>query len=169
MKKIYGILVAAGVLLAMIPVSTMADPVTELSQDKMVQDTTGLRQRNNQKIQTVGYPSGDTSQKKVSLRGIWGYDGDSESDGYFGGRLIRKNRFVVFKGLCNTTGNESMSQVVGIMRHGFFNGKIVASNGSKCPITGLYRINKEKHLLKLRWMTPHESGWAVAKIIVHDQ
>ena len=38
MKKIYGILVATGILLAMIPVSAVAYPANEFGQDGVVQE-----------------------------------------------------------------------------------------------------------------------------------
>ena len=170
MKKIYGILAAAGILLAMIPVSAATYPGNDSSQDIVVQETEGFQQQIRQQSRTpMGASTADVSQKYVKVRGIWGNAGDNESDGYFGGRIIRKDRFGVFRGLYNVTGNESKGKIVGIMKRGYFNGRLTTSNGSKCHITGLYKIDKENHLLKLRWMTPHKSGWAVARITVPDQ
>ncbi len=169
MKKIYGILVAAGILLAMVPVTAMADPVTEYDSDYMMQENAELQLKNRQQMRTVGgEPTDDAQQKKIGLRGIWGYAGNNESDGYFGARITRRNRVGVFNGLCNTTGNESKTRIVGIMRHGYFNGRIITEDGGKCPVIGLYKINRESQLFKLRWMTLHGNGWAVARIILPE-
>jgi len=168
MKKIYGILVAAGILLAMIPVSAMAYSDTEFVPYAMEQENTYVEQLDEQQVYTADEPPDDGPQKKVVLRGIWGHAGDNESDGYFGARITRRNRVGVFNGLYNTTGNESKTRIVGIMRHGYFNGKIITEDGGKCPVTGLYKINRENQLFKLRWMTPHGTGWAVARIILPE-
>ncbi len=169
MKKIYRILVAAGILLAMIPVSAMADPVTEFDEDVMAQENTYFEQLDEQQIYATDGPPDDASQKKVGLRGIWGYAGDNESDGYFGARITRRNRVGIFNGLYNTTGNESKTRIVGIMRHGYFNGRIITEDCGKCPVTGLYKIDRENQLFKLRWMAPHGNGWAVARILLPKQ
>ena len=83
-------------------------------------------------------------------------------------RITLRNRVGVFNRLYNMTGNESKTRIVGIMRHGYFNGKIITDDGDKCPVTGLYKINRENQLFKLRWMTPHGTGWAVARIILPE-
>ena len=137
MKKIYGILVAAGILLAMIPVSAMAYSDTDFVPYATAQENTYVEQLDEQQLYVADVPPDDSSQKKVILRGIWGHAGDNESDGYFGARITRRNRAGVFNGLYNTTGNESKTQIVGIMRHGYFNGKIIAEDGGECPVTGL--------------------------------
>jgi len=168
MKKIYGILVAAGILLAMIPVSVMAYSDTAFVPYAMEHENTYVEQLNEQQLYAADGPPDDASQKKISLRGIWGHAGDKESDRYFGARITRRNRVGAFNGLYNTTGNESKTRIVGIMRHGYFNGKIITEDGGKCPVTGLYKINKENQLFKLRWMTPHGNGWAVARIILPE-
>ena len=168
MKKIYGILVAAGILLAMISVSAMAYSDTEFVPYAMAQENTYVEQLDEQQLYAADEPPDDGPQKKVGLRGIWGHAGDNESDGYFGARITRRNRVGVFNGLYNTTGNESKTRIVGIMRHGYFNGKIITEDGGKCPVTGLYKINRENQVFKLRWMTPHGTGWAVARIILPE-
>ncbi len=168
MKKIYGILVAAGILLAMIPVSAMAYSDTEFVPYAMAQENTHVEQLDKQQLYAADEPPDDGPQKKVVLRGIWGHAGDNESDGYFGARITRRNRVGVFNGLYNTTGNESKTRIVGIMRHGYFNGKIITEDGDKCPVTGLYKINRENQVFKLRWMTPRGTGWAVARIILPE-
>ena len=88
MKKIYGILAVVGILLAMIPVSTAAYPGNDFSQDNLVQEKEGFQQQIRQQLRTpMGTSSADASQKYVKVRGIWGYSGDNESDGYFGGMV----------------------------------------------------------------------------------
>jgi len=169
MKKMYGVLIVVGTLLAMVPVTAMTDSVTEYDLDYMMQENAKLQLKNRQQMRTVGGgPTDDAHQKKIGLRGIWGHAGDNESDGYFGARITRRNRVGVFNGLYNATDNESKTRIVGIMRHGYFNGKIITEDGGKCPVTGLYKINKENQLFKLRWMTSHGNGWAVARIILPE-
>ena len=168
MKKIYGILVAAGILLAMIPVSAMAYSDTEFVPYATAQENTYVEQLDEQQLYAADEPLDDGPQEKVVLRGIWGHAGDNESDGYFGARITRRNRVGVFNGLYNTTGNESKTRIVGMMRHGYFNGKIITEDSGKCPVTGLYKISRENQLFKLRWMTPHGTGWAVARIILPE-
>ena len=38
------------------------------------------------------------------------------------------------------------------MRHGYFNGKIILEDGGRYPVTGLYKVDREDQLFKLRWM-----------------
>ena len=111
-----------------------------------------------------GAPSSEAPEKKFAkIRGIWGFAGDNESDGYFGGRLIKNRRVLVFRGVYNKTGNESYGKIIGIMKRGYFNGRLVTPDGEKCKITGLYKIDRENKTLKMRWMTPHQMGWALAR------
>jgi hypothetical protein len=166
MKKMYGILIAAGILLATVTVTAMADPVTEFDSDYIMQENAELRLKNRQQMCNLsGRPTDDSQHKMVSLRGIWGHFGDNESDGYFGARITRRNRVGFFNGFYNTTGNESKIRLVGIMRYGYFNGKIITEDGGRCPVIGLYKVDQEKQLFKLRWMAPHGNGWGVARII----
>ena len=133
-----------------------------------IRDSKYVEQLDEKQLYDTDEPPENDPQKKVVLRGIWGHSGYNESDGYFGAEITRRNRVGVFKGLYNTTGNESKTRILGIMRHGYFNGKIITEDGGKCPITCLYRINRENQLFKLRWMTPHGNGWAVARIIISE-
>ena len=170
MKKIYGIFAVVGILLAMIPVSAAAYPGNDFGQDNLEQEKEGFQQKIRQQLRTpMGTSSADASKKYVKVRGVWGYSGDNESDGFFGGRITRKGRFAIFRGLYNVTSNESKGKIVGIMKWGYLNGRLTTPNGSKYHITGLYKIDKENHLLKLRWMTPHKNGWAVARLTIPDQ
>ena len=170
MKKIFGILAAAGILLVMFPVSVMADPVEVTGENAVDAKNYQWMYRNRQqKCYNEMRPISDDPEKQVCLRGIWGYSGDNESDGYFGGRITRRNRVGVFKGLYNISGDENKSGLIGVMRFCYFNGRIITSNGSKCPVVGLYKFDKEEQLFKLRWMTPHRDGWAVARIVIPEQ
>jgi len=171
MKKICGILIAAGVLLAMVPIATMAYPSVESDQDAIAQDQVALQQNNGVKSQLSDEQQIDinTSSGYVKIHGIWGYAGDNVSDGHFGGRIKKVKNVVHFIGMWNTTCNASKEKIVGVLNRGYFNGNVITPDGSKYRITGLYKVDKEKHLLKLRWMTAGKSGWAVGKIITTDQ
>jgi hypothetical protein len=167
MKKIVGMLVGAGVLLALMNVSAIAYPVVELGQDAAVCEKAGFQklERIRQHLSVAeGKPTADVLQNYIKVRGVWGYAGDNESDGYFGGNITRRNRVGLFRGLYNITDNESKGRIVGIMRYGYFNGRVITPDGDKCHVTALYKIDEENELLKLRWMTPLKAGWAVAKI-----
>ena len=107
-------------------------------------------------------PSSDKASK-VKFRGIWGYAGDNETQGYVGGFLGRRGRVGFLKGIWNTTDDSKRGGVAGILKRGFFNGKIVTEDGAS-RITGLYKINKEKQTLYLRWMTANNVGWAYCRI-----
>jgi hypothetical protein len=182
MKKIIGILVVAGFLLAMMPMTALADSEIELDEDSAIDTKAGYKKSYKQKYNLLNgeqierkksdtsYESKSTIQTKrvVKVRGVWGIAGDNESDGFFGGRLIRRGRFIVFKGLYNKTDNETMGKVVGIMKKGYFNGVVITPGEYKCKITGLYDINKEDRTFKMKWLTPHNSGWARAKIVISE-
>ena len=191
MKKIFGMLAVAGILLVMIPASAMADPAIEVDEDSAILEEAGnvkkykdkygplntadteligeerIRNKNliRQKVNHNEISPACNQKKSVKLRGVWGLAGDNESDGYFGGRIIKHGRFAVFKGLYNKTDNESYGKVFGIMKKGYFNGRVVNPEGESCKITGLYKINRENMTFKMRWMTLRSSGWAIAKII----
>ena len=195
MRKMYGMLAVAGILLAMIPASVMAAPVIEVDEDAAICEDAGyveqykekygplnaadtqivgkerIKNRNlvRQKYSDENGPTADLAPKKVAkLRGIWGFAGDNESDGYFAGRLVRRNRVGVFKGVYNKTDNESQGKIFGIMKKGYFNGAIITPNGERIRITGLYKIDVEDKTFKLRWMASYAAGWAAAKIVVPE-
>jgi hypothetical protein len=109
--------------------------------------------------------SNDTSQ--VKFRGIWGYEGFNETSGYLGGVLVKRERVVVLKGLWNTTDNMTKGNIVGILKRGYFNGRIITQNQTKYHIVGLYRYDAEDSVLHLRWMTVHQTGWAHCHILVN--
>ena len=106
----------------------------------------------------------DTSQ--VKFRGIWGYEGFNETSGYLGGVLVKRERVVVLKGLWNTTDNITKGNIVGILKRGYFSGRIIIQNQIRCRIVGLYRYDAENNLLHLRWMTAQQTGWAHCRILV---
>ena len=107
-----------------------------------------------------------TDTPRIKFRGIWGYEGSNETCGYLGGVLVKRERVVVLKGLWNTTDNMTKGNIVGILKKGYFNGKIITQNQTKCRIVGLYRYDAENNLLHLRWMTAQQTGWAHCRIIV---
>jgi len=107
----------------------------------------------------------------LKLRGIWGNGSDPELDGYWGGRITYKsgprgNHVGILKGLYNKTGEEPAGRIVGILKKGYFCGKIIDRNGSSCKVTGLYRFDREKQLFQMQWMVPKQGGWAVARVQV---
>jgi hypothetical protein len=108
-----------------------------------------------------------TDTPRVKYRGIWGYEGSNETSGYLGGILVKREHVVVLKGLWNTTDNMTKGNIVGILKRGYFNGKIITQNQTECRIVGLYRYNAESNLLHLRWMTAQQTGWAHCRILVN--
>jgi hypothetical protein len=148
MRKIYGILIGACIIVGIFSVVAMADTPTDSSVQP--QADVALIPTNN---------------GSARIRGVWGYAGDNVTQGYFGVKIVQKNNIYQLGGRWNTTDNESSGKIIGVLRRGYFNGKIILSNGSKIPITGLYRVDKEKNQIFLRWMTPEQDGWAVGKII----
>lgn len=181
MKKIVGILVAAGVMLAMLPIAATAAssewlpeeagykehyPADEVVRQKIcgrtlnaveMQDREQLRNR-------LLAQQGAQNKPEVRFRGVWGFAGDNETDGYFAGVITKGRRVARMRGVWNTSDNESHGRLVGIMKHGYFNGRVITGNGTVQHITGLYKIDREKRVLKMRWITPHRGGWAVARL-----
>jgi len=100
---------------------------------------------------------------RKKFRGSWGYTDQNETAGYVSGVIGRKGRVGYLKGIWNNTGNDKNGRVVGFLKRGYFNGKIMTEDGA-CRITGLYKINKEKQSLNLRWMTANKVGWAHLQI-----
>jgi len=168
MKKIYGILAATLLLLVMVPIAVTAEP-NVVSKEVLKQEKPSYEyQYQYQLYDSAAGLSEDESSGKIKVRGIWGHAGDNKSDGYFGGYLTRRGRFGVLKGLYNLTGNETKTRIFGVMKHGYFNGKIIKDDGTKCHVIGLYKVDKEERLLKLRWMTRLGNGWSVGKIIIPE-
>lgn len=166
-------LAIAGMLLATVPFLVMADtvdeyPVVGVDPDAVAIDEEIFQQMDESLLDADDEAAAtDCPPDYVKIRGIWGHSGDNESDGYFGGRITRRERVGVFKGVYNTTGSDNRTQFVFLMKKGYLNGKIITDEG-EYSITGLYKVDKEKNLLKLRWMTAHAEGWAVARILMPD-
>ena len=176
----------ASILLVMIPATAMAEPV-EVDEDSAISIEAGNVEEyedeskplntadnglinsariKNKKLDRPKLCAYDKPDKKyVKLRGVWGLTGDNESDGYFGGRIFKRGRIAVLKGLYNKTDNESTGKVFGIMKKGYFNGRVENTEGKSCKITGLYKIDRENMTFKMHWLTPRNSGWAIARII----
>ncbi len=109
--------------------------------------------------------SADDTSRYLSIRGKWGQGKDEDADGFFGGRLTRKGRVVVFNGMFNKTNDEEKIRIVCIMKNGYFNGKIISDEGEQ-KMTGLYRIDRENKVLKLQWMVSGNVGWAVGRVVI---
>ena len=192
-KILFRILAVTGILLIVTPVSAMGEILTTFDEDSAIYEEVNygpqekkpytlyekraddavkpvaVQKRNlfrNKLQQNKGMPTADIPRKTFAkLRGIWGLAGDNELDGYFGGRLIKNPRVIVFQGVYNKTDNKSYGKVIGIMKHGYFNGRLITLSGKKCRIVGLYQLDQENKTLKLRWLTPYKAGWAIAKIL----
>lgn len=189
MKKIVGMLVVAGIVFGLMPVAAIADCVLELDEDAAIGEEAGVVKGYKNRYQVLFADKGSSGQERIrnlarnrigddngpkqdiaskdyaKVRGVWGLAGDNESDGYFGGKIVRRGRFSVFNGLYNKTDNETFGKFVGIFKRGYFLGKVVNPNGESCRIIGLYNVDKEEMIFKMRWMTPQLSGWAAGKII----
>jgi hypothetical protein len=100
---------------------------------------------------------------KARFKGVWGYTDSEEIEGYVGGVIGRRGRVGFLKGVWNTTDGETKWRVVGILKHGFFNGRVINEDGEKTPITGFYKVNRENNTFGIKWMTPHKSGFVRAK------
>jgi hypothetical protein len=169
-KKAFGILVVVGLLLATALVSAVAYPIREPGIDGMLHEKARFRERNRQQflVTIEKLPTDHPKKRYAEVKGIWGYTGENESSGYFAGRIMKNRRVSIFRGVFNTTDNESKGKIVGIMKLGYFNGRVITENGTKYRVTGLYDINRENKTLRIRWMTLHETGWAIGKIIIPE-
>jgi len=197
MKRTIGMLVAVGVLLAILPVSTMAYPTADearvypfryVNANSLIYTTKAVSTATDSNVLNAISPYLDDSDKldngvkckKIRVRGVWGFLGDNISDGHFGGIIKRTKRcdVSVFRGVyyCNDNGsntslvyNEKRGKFIVFMKHGYFNGKLITPKGYMRPITGLYKVDRENRLLKLRWLLPHNNGWAIAKMSIPEQ
>ncbi len=109
-----------------------------------------------------------SNQTYITVLGKWGEGKDHDFDGFFGGRITRKGRFGVFVGAYNKTGEEERTRIVGIMKQGYFNGKII-SDDCEYRVTALYSIGTENDLIKMQWMVKGQGGWAIGRIDVTSQ
>ena len=100
----------------------------------------------------------------LRILGKWGYIGENETAGYFAAKIKRARRAFVIRGVWNTTDNAEKGRIFGVMKKCFFNG-IIKTGNKVMPIVGLFKINRESHAITMKWMTPHEYGWAKGKIV----
>ncbi|VVB61237.1 Uncharacterised protein [uncultured archaeon] len=139
------------------------------AQEPLYRDqTVSMQAKNTNKAGTTDTTiplSNDTS--RVKFRGIWGYQRSNETSGYLGGVLVKRERVVVLKGLWNTTDNMTKGKIVGIIKRGYFDGRIITQNQTTCRIVGLYRYDAENNLLHFRWMTAQQTGWTHCDILVN--
>lgn len=179
MKKAYTIVLLVAACAALIPTLVFAEETTEddYSDDEYLEEyideadvetSDVLDEEDFFDDSDTGLSDYDSPGKYIKVRGKWGNAGDKEFDGYFGGRITLRNlengkRVGVFKGLYNKTGEPAENRIVGIMKKGYFLGKIIGDEG-EIKISGLYTIDREQHLLKMQWMVPRHAGWAVARI-----
>jgi len=157
----------AGMIISML-LFIGADAIVYAQEPLYRDQTVSMQATNTNKAGTTDITlsfSNDTSQ--VKFRGIWGYEGFNETSGYLSGVLVKRERVVVLKGLWNTTDNMTKGNIVGILKKGYFNGRIITQNQTKYRIVGLYRYNAENNLLHLCWMTVQQTGWAHCRILVN--
>lgn len=162
MKKIYGILISAGVLLSMLSIVAMAAPIDgqSITADSGLASQQPDKQIPEDEQINITSPSGF-----VKIRGTWGYQESNESIGNFAGRIVKKGNVVHLVGQYRTNDNQTKGKMAGVLIRGYFNGKFTSADGKEYKITGLYKYDKENKTLKIRWMTADYNGWAVGKII----
>ncbi|RLF36084.1 MAG: hypothetical protein DRN00_03565 [Thermoplasmata archaeon] len=100
---------------------------------------------------------------RVGFKGIWKEDGEK---GKFKGIIIHKGKINIMKGVWESINGTGRGKIVGIMKRGYFIGRI-CEDGNKEPIVGLYKVNRDKKVIKMKWMTPTKEGIAIAKIMLH--
>ncbi|HHH79718.1 MAG TPA: hypothetical protein ENL13_02320 [Thermoplasmatales archaeon] len=179
MRKILGILASAVVLLVVLPAASVAATPRQFKELKNVSEYPGFLAvgqtdeqapdyGNGQHIKQIrnqrGLQQSGSDHPRLRFRGVWGFAGDNESDGYIAGVITKGRGTAHLYGIWNTIDNESGGKVFGVMRHGYFNGRVTSINGTTYPIAGLYKVDREKHTLKMRWITPRRGGWAAARL-----
>lgn len=123
-----------------------------------------LDQKEEEKLQKYGGMGSNVKPRpRARFKGVWGYIDDEEIQGYFAGVVGRRGRTGFLKGVWNTTDGEIKGRVSGILKHGFFNGKVINEDGEQARITGFYRVNRENQTFHIKWMTPNKVGFAHAK------
>lgn len=175
MKKIYAIVLMTAVLAALIPTLVFADETTIDYEETYIQSNDDINEllsgeENNELFDeiTSSLTKNDLIGKQFKIRGKWGNAKNEGIAGYFGGIITIKSTnndrlYGVFKGRYNKTDENVNGEFIGIMKNGYFNGKIISDEG-ETKITGLYRIDRENQLLKLQWMIPFHAGWALGRI-----
>jgi len=179
MKKIYTIVLMIATLAVLIPTLVFADETIIDNEDTYIQSDGNINEiidieENNELHDgiTSSITKNNLIGKQFQIRGKWGKARNEEIDGYFGGILTIKsthnNRlYGIFNGKYNKTDENNNGELIGIMKNGYFNGKIISSDG-EIKVTGLYRIDRENQLLKMQWMVPFHAGWAVGRINILD-
>jgi len=175
MKKTYIILLLVAALAVLIPTLVFAEEAIDddYSDDEYIESVDeNVDEFFDEETPDVELNECVPEGKYLKVRGKWGNAGDREFDGYFGGRIavitLENGKHIgVFKGLYNKTGEEEKGRIVGIMKKGYFNGKIISDEGDT-KVTGLYKIDRENNLLKMQWMIPYHAGWAVARIQLEE-
>lgn len=155
MKKLWTIILAG---LIMVSISTAVGAVGPQQKGRLKGSSDTLADTTDQ-ISVDNLPD-LAKNPKVKFQGIWGHEGSNETVGYVGGVLIKHGRVTVLKARWNTTDNTTAGLVVGILKKGYFNGKIILSKNETYRITGLYKLDRENKVLHLRWMTAQQVGWA---------
>jgi hypothetical protein len=168
MKKTIGILVAAVVLLAMLPIAAIATPSRQLVERQRVavsEQYPGALGYYKMQYAKQSREQRELNNQKFRFRGVWGFAGDNESDGYVTGVIIKGRRVARLYGVWEETNDsQRRGKIFGILKRGYFNGKVIVENGTTHRIVGIYKIDREHRLLKMRWMMPRCSGWAILKL-----
>ena len=177
MKKTYMIVLFVAVIAAMIPTLVIADDIIEENKaDSYITELSAVSFFEDDLLDSYFAGDGiarstmlnDSGPHYITIRGKWGSGKDPDFDGNFGGRITARmtqtgKRIGVFRGLYNKTGEDEKYSIVGIMKKGYFNGKITIADG-EYKLTGLYYVDQENQLLKMQWMIPRNAGWAIARI-----
>ncbi|HDO19868.1 MAG TPA: hypothetical protein ENG74_03985, partial [Thermoplasmatales archaeon] len=147
MKKMWAVVVIATLL--MLPLSAMAIP--SLSANKSICSKSINRERLKMAYKHEW-------KHKVKVRGIWGYESNNNSSGIFAGVMTKTRKgIILFKGIWKTDNNSSKGKIFGIMKKGYFNGRVI-TEGKVIPITGLYKVNREKRTIRMKWLMPNNYG-----------
>jgi len=163
MKKRYLGMVFVAILALVIPTLVIA---TELKADEKQNNDAFFSEDEEENDQVMENLSVNTG-KGLKVIGRWSHGKDEDSDGYFAARITQRGRVGLLKGVYNLTGEEEKTRIVGIMKKGYFNGRIITDDG-EVKLIGFYRVDKEQHLLKMQWMTPGHAGWAVGRLSVFE-
>jgi len=161
MKRTHILVLGIVLVSIMIPGLVFATEPLDDQDDEMI---SLLDEMDAEKINTVDEGSTETD-RSVTVRGKWGQGKDREADGFFGGTITRKGRVGVFVGTYNKTDEAERIRIVGILKKGYFNGKIISDEGEQ-RITGLYKIDVDEKTIRLQWMAPGTAGWALGRFTV---
>ena len=162
MKKIWTTIIVIGMLVMGLSSVVSADSEIDDSSDDENEESIEEKSVSYGKIKRKK-PSNLEGVLKAKFIGKWGLLGENGTSGYVAGLLSKKGRFGILKGIWNTTDNSSKGKVAGILRKGFFAGK-VSYNGSAQRIVALYKVDKENYTFQMKWMTARQVGWAHCRI-----